>query len=115
MGLESEERRETCLPSTQDNSASMSRPHVSLSSARRGGKKGAFVADISDVSFAFNHFAVRLSFLPTFERSSLMEFLHCRLGFPFAFSSPHLSQNHAGNVLNEVAATAAAGTASGGE
>ena len=73
------------------------------------------MADISDVSFAFNHFAVRLSFLPTFERSSLMEFLHCRLGlgFPFAFSSPHLSQNHAGNVLNEVAT--AAGTASDGE
>ena len=68
------------------------------------------MAEISDVSFAFNHFSVRPSFLPSHVRSSLMEFmefLHFGLGSP---SSPHLSQNHAGNVLNE-----ARGTASDGE
>ena len=58
--------------------------------------------------------SVHPSFLPSFPRSFFPDGVYgvsaLRFGlFPFA-SSPHLSQNHAGNVLNE-----ARGTASDGE
>ena len=67
----------------------MSRPHVSLSPlhAVRGSKKGVFAADISDVSFAFNHFSVRPSVVPSFPRSFFPDGVYgvsaLRFGFPF--------------------------------
>ena len=60
---------------------------TSLSPFLLARRRPSFVAEISDVSFAFNHFAVRPSVVPSFPRSFFPDGVYgvsaLRFGFPF--------------------------------